>query len=298
MLKKDSTIYDVAKSAGISIATVSRVLNNPDIVSTNPHLTFPSFIHRLKGITTIIDGTSFELSMITINNKDDIDQYLKSKELTHRLDGIIVLSMKLNRSTIDLLKKLRIKTVFIEFGEEGFSSISIDNIKGGEIVADFLIQKSYNSFAVLTHNDATDDEFPNSMRVKGFCNRLSQNGYQLDDNNILYSSNNLKDAISKSIDILSKKDRPEVIFATTDLLAVAVIKAAKRLNIKIPEELGIIGFDGTTTSEYMDITTVDQSLEISGKMAAELLLKKLKKPELATQTTFLPLKIVERDTTR
>ncbi|MGL1893872.1 MAG: LacI family transcriptional regulator [Spirochaetaceae bacterium] len=333
MSKKNSTIYDVANSAGISIATVSRVLNSPDVVSIktkekvykameslgftpkaeardrakrhigrigviSPHLTFPSFIHRLKGITTVIDGASFELSMITINDKNDIDQYLKSKELTHRLDGIIVLSMKLNRSTIELLKKLKIKTVFIEFGEEDFTSICVNNFKGGESVAEYLFKKNYTTFAVLTHFDVTQDEVPNKLRVDGFKSKLKELEIILDDNSIFYTTNDLNLAIEEATNILTQTKRPEVIFATTDLLAVAVIKSAKKLNINIPVDLGVIGFDGTTTSEYLDLTTVDQSLEDSGKMAAELLIKSLNEPEQPIQNIFLPLKIIERSTVR
>ncbi len=331
MSKKNSNIYDVAQKAGISIATVSRVLNNPDKVSPKTKdkvfsvmkelgftpkaeararakkdtgrigvittdLTYPSFIHRLRGISETLDGTPYELVIITMKDKKDIDYYLRSIELTDKLDGLIILSQKLNDTTINLLNELSINVIFVEFGEINFPSISIDNNLGGEMVADYLLEKKYKTFSILTEEESDKKVHPNQMRVTGFINRLKQNGANITPQMVFYGSNDLKQSIKIAISILSKEIRPEVIFATTDLLAVAVIKAAKKLNISIPTELGVIGFDGTNTSDYLDFTTVDQSLEESGRLAAELLLKKIKKPNDPVHNILLPLKIIERDT--
>lgn len=330
MSEKIATIYDVARVAGISIATVSRVLNSPEkvrpatkdkVFNTMKMLNFTpkadararakknigrigvitfnmnsSFSHRLKGISSVLETAPFELIIITKNNIEDIDYYLRSINLTDKLDGLIIISHKLNDSTLKLLDELSIKAVFIEFGEDNFTSVTIDNTKGGKIIAEYLIDKSYNSFAVLTEKEDGKHVLPNQMRVSGFIERLNTDFPSINNKIIHYAEDNIENGIKKATKILNSSNPPEVIFATTDLLAVATLKAAKKLNISIPDELGIIGFDGTDIADYMDITTVDQSLQTSGKTAAELLLKTINEPNTSVKKIILPLKIIERDT--
>jgi LacI family transcriptional regulator, galactose operon repressor len=331
MTNKTATIYDVAEKAGISIATVSRVINTPDKVSPKtrdnvynvmeilgftpkaearerarkhvgrigvitPYFTYPSFIHRLWGISEALKGTAFELVIINLELKDDIENYLRSPGLKDRIDGFIILSQKLSDSTLKIIEDMSLKVVFVEFGEDNYSSVCIDNFRGGEIVAEYLLGKGYKSFAILTENENEIKVHPNQMRVNGFLNVMRKQGMTLTEKSIQYTGNELTEAM-KSAENLLKVNNPEVIFATTDLLAVSVIKTAKKQNINIPEDLGLIGFDGTDTSEYLDMTTVDQSLGESGKLAVDLLLKQINNSERPVQTIYLPLKIIERNTT-
>lgn len=331
MSTKISTIYDVAQKAGISIATVSRVINTPEKVSHKTkekvfnvmkqlnfipkadararakkdtgrigvitlNMTYPSFSHRLRGISKTLEETPFELIIITVKNMEDINYYLRSTTLTDKLDGLIILSHKFSKHTLTLLEELNIKTVFIEFGEENFTSVVIDNYKGGQMVADFLISKGYNHFSILTEKENRKNVLPNQLRVSGFINRLKENSRSIKNDKIFYTNEELESGIKTAELILKSKNRPEVIFATTDLLAVCVIKVAKQLNISIPKELGVIGFDGTNISDYMDITTVDQSLEESGSLAAQLLIKSIKTDSSSINKVLLPLKIIERKT--
>jgi LacI family transcriptional regulator len=330
-MKDTSTIYDVAEKAGISIATVSRVMNTPDKVSTGtkektyaamkelgftpkaearerarknvgkigvltPYLTYPSFVHRLRGISETLQGTPFELIIISLKESEDIEDYLQTPGLKDRIDGFIVLSQKFNRRTMKIIEDLSFNMVFVEFGDDMHTSVCIDNFKGGELVAEYLINKGFTSFGVLSENENHIDVHPNTLRIEGFRDTLAKHKIDLPEEKIVFSNYNLNEAIVSAESLLIGVKRPKAIFATTDLLAVAVMKAAKKLSIKIPEELSLIGFDGTQTSDYMDITTVDQLLEESGKLAAELLIKHIKTPLSSVQKIYLPLKILERDT--
>lgn len=330
MTKRAATIYDVAEKAGISIATVSRVLNNPEKVSLKtrdrvfevmketgfipkaearerarkhvgrigvitPYFTYPSFVHRLRGISEALKGKAFELIIINLEGKEDIESYLRSPGLNNRIDGFIILSQKLHKSTLDIINDLLLRVVFVEFGEDNYSGVCIDNYRGGEIVADFLLARNYNTLAVLSENENELQVHPNQLRVNGFLNGLKKSQISISKNNIIYTGSDLETAMSSAVQLL--KNKPEAIFATTDLLAVAVMKSAKKMNISIPGELELIGFDGTDTSEYLDLTTVDQSLNESGKLAVDLLMKRIQNSSGPVQTIFLPLTIIERGTT-
>lgn len=330
MAEKTATIYDIAEKAGISIATVSRVINKPDKVSPKtrdkvfeimketgfipkaearerarkhvgrigvitPYFTYPSFVHRLWGISEALKDRAFELVIISLDKKEDIENYLRSPGLNNRIDGFIILSQKLSQSTLKIIDELDLKIVFVEFGEDNYSGVCIDNYKGGEMVADFLLSKGYKTFSVLSENENEIKVYPNQLRVNGFLNVMNKRKISIDEKNIIYTKSNLEDAMISAAQLL--QNEPDAVFATTDLLAVAVIKMAKQMNISIPEDLGVIGFDGTDTSEYLDLTTVDQSLNESGKLAVDLLMKRIQNSSGTVQTIFLPLSIIERNTT-
>lgn len=331
MKKVMPTIYDVASKAGTSIATVSRVINRPDKVSAStrekifqamedlgftpkaearerarrevgrigvltPYFTYPSFVHRLRGISEALRGSAYELVIINLDKKEDIENYLRSPGLSHRIDGLIILSSRFDKSTLKIIEEQSIHTVFVEFGEDSFSSVCIDNYKGGEMAARFLIDRGYKSFGILTENELGIKVHPNMMRLTGFQKYMEKNYYIIPEERVVYGGNKMPEAIAGAERLLSIPFI-EAIFATTDFLAVAVMKAAKKKGIAIPEDLGLIGFDGTNTSDYMDLTTVDQALEESGRLSVELLMKRIRNPESPVQTIYLPLKIIERDTT-
>lgn len=331
MTEKTATIYDVAEKAEISITTVSRVINYPDKVSSatkekvlkvmedlgftpkaearerarkhigkigviTPYFTYPSFVHRLWGISEALKGTAFELVIINLDEKSAIEDYIRSPGLKDRIDGFIILSQKLAESTLRIIDDLCLKVVFVEFGEDNYSSVCIDNYKGGEIVADFLLSRGYKSFGVLTEKENKIKVHPNMLRVSGFLSALKAQKITLPAHMIFNTGNNLDEAIETAEKML-KHNLPEAVFATTDLLAVAVLKAARKMSIHIPADMGLIGFDGTSTSDYLDLTTVDQALEESGKLAVELLIKRINDNTGPVQTIFLPLTIIQRETT-
>jgi LacI family transcriptional regulator len=89
---------------------------------------------------------------------------------------------------------------------------------------------------------------------------------------------------------------PEMIFAASDLQAIGVLKAAADLGISIPEEVALVGFDDIDAADYMDITTVSQHLDDTGRLAADLLLRRLDDPDRPVEQITIPLKLVARRT--
>ena len=89
---------------------------------------------------------------------------------------------------------------------------------------------------------------------------------------------------------------PFSIFAATDLQAIALIKEARILGLRIPQDVAIIGFDNIDMAEFFGLTTVHQPLDESGRIAASLLISRLSNPSQSTQHIELPLKIIQRET--
>ena len=95
---------------------------------------------------------------------------------------------------------------------------------------------------------------------------------------------------------LNNPHRPTAIFAATDLQAIGILKAARDLGLRVPQDLAILGFDDLDVAEYVGLTTIRQHLDESGKVAVELLFARLANPNRSIQHIQLPLEIVERET--
>ena len=152
------TVYEVAAKAGVSISTISRVLNAPEKVNPAtrervmaaidelgfvpkaeaaarsrkkhgrigvlaPFLTYPSFVQRLRGVTTALYKSAYELAIYYVDSLARLDGYIASFVVTQRLDGLILMALALSDRSAERLCGAGIETVLIEYTHEGVSTI-------------------------------------------------------------------------------------------------------------------------------------------------------------------------------
>jgi len=328
------TIYDVAKSASVSISTVSRVINGSSSVSDatrervqdaidrlnfvpkaeararamkdfarigvlTPFFTAPAFVQRLRGVAAGLMSTRYELTIFTVESLDHLNHYLATLPLTGHLEGLILLSLRVNDESARKLVENGLETVLIEFPRADLNTVEIDDIAGGELAADFLFQKGHKRVGFI--GDTTDlgphAILPITKRLWGFQKGLTKYDISLTDELICTSRYEVKDAEEKITHILQHPDRPTAIFAATDLQAVGVINKARQLGIRVPEDLAVLGFDNLDVADYIGLSSIDQSLDESGRLAVEILLARLKDPGRPLRHVRLPLTLIERNTT-
>lgn len=331
MSKPSPTIYDVAKAAGVSIATVSRVLNEPQKVNDEtrsavlnaietlgyipkaeararamqqnrrigvitPYFTAPSFVQRLRGVASVLKETSYELVIYTVESSDKFTRYLETLPINHYLDGLIILSLQFDNQFAQRLLDYNLETVLVEYPHNILSSVEINDVSGGELAAEYLNNKGYTRLGFL--GDTTIPEFgihPITLRLAGYRQRMSELGLKL-LSEYSYSVPYDAEATRKAALKFLAGNRPDALFAATDLQAIAVLKAARELGLRVPQDLAIIGFDDLDIAEYVGLTTIRQHLDESGKIAAELLLNRISDPNRPVQHIQLPLTIIERET--
>ncbi|MCK6583621.1 MAG: substrate-binding domain-containing protein, partial [Anaerolineales bacterium] len=109
----------------------------------------------------------------------------------------------------------------------------------------------------------------------------------------LYSHENSRQA---AYELLSMSSRPTALFAASDIQALSVMKVARQLNLRIPDDLAIIGFDDIDMADYVDLTTIRQHLDESGRLSAEMALMRTGGHNRALQHINLPLNLIERAT--
>jgi len=331
MPKQTATIYNIAAEAGVSPATVSRVLNGSSKVNQEtrarvmevinrlefvpkaeararalkrsyrigilvPFFTAPSFVQRLRGVASALPG-NYELVIYTVNSTDQLDSYLASLPLTGNLDGLIIMSLAINKVQAQHLSKNQLETVLIEYPQTGFSTVEIDDVRGGEMAAEYLAHKGHRRIAFLGDTNLPEYAIhPINQRLLGFRQKLHELGIALPDEYVRLASYSLEQARQVAREFLSLPVPPTAIFAATDLQAMGVIMVARQMGLDIPGDLAVMGFDNLDMAELMELTTIQQPLDESGRIAVEILLGRITTPSRSRQHVQLPLTIVERKT--
>jgi DNA-binding LacI/PurR family transcriptional regulator len=329
---KKPTIYDVAKHAGVSITTVSRMLNAPQKVNPetrekiltaidaldfvpkaeararamqrsrrigviSPFFTAPSFIQRLRGIAETLSPENHELVIYTVDSDDHLQGYLSSLPLTGNLDGLIILSLPVNNDQVRRLIDHGLPTVLTEYPHPKLNCVEIDDVEGGHMAASYLLGKGHRRIAFLGDTDLPEYAIhPVSLRLNGFRQALKKARVRLPEIFVRLAPYSQEQTRQVAKELLNLPEPPTAIFAATDFQALGVLKAARQLDVKVPEQLAVIGFDDLDMAEYADLTTISQHLDESGRLAVEILLAQIASPSRPPRHVKLPLTLIERQT--
>lgn len=328
------TIYDVAKLSGLSIATISRVLNSPDRVSEasrqkvmqaidqlgfvpnaeararglqntgqigviTPFFTSPSFTDRLRGVATALSNSKYELVVYTVDSIDRLNGYLGSLPVKGNLDGLIVMSLPVDELAAQRLIANQLETVLLEYEHPSFSSILGDDWAGGRLAAEHLIANGHRRCAYVYFGQHPEYSIhPEVGRITGFRETLAENGLDLTDEYVKFVPISRDGIAEKLRQLVNLPEPPTAIFAPADDLAIRVIHELRKLGLHTPEDISVVGFDDIDIAEHVDLTTINQSLVESGQMAVEMLLARLADPGRPIQQMRLQVHLEERGTTR
>ena len=321
-----ATIKDVAKKANVSVATVSRVINQKGYVNEETRLLVETAIKdlnyipnelarslfnkhsKLIGVLVPHFDTQFYAELIEgiensamrlgykimlSNTQDDAK---REKDYIHiysqyNIDGIIVAS---NAHNVDQLIKSDLPIVTVDhILAENIPSITSNNILGGIIAAQRLISGGSRYILELRGPSFL---LTVSERSLGFRQVLVQN-------NIPYISYD-GDLLNPDIDAITKiiKEHPEIdgIFATSDFLAIHALNILNKMGKKVPEEVQIVGFDNIvyTTLVSPNITTIEQPIRKMGELALESLVKLLNDEPINEFHSVLDVKLIDRESTK
>lgn len=331
-MSRSKTIYDVATLAGVSISTVSLALNAPTRVSAEtrrkvleavdalgfvpkpeavararrgvgrvgivaPYTSYPSVARRLNGI--LHTGSQHALEIVLFDQESAAQSsspLLSSLPITGRLDGLIIVSLLLDEAVARRLTDLRLPTVLIDTHYSGFDSVSTSDFSGGRLVAGHLIARGHHHFSFLGETQQSLLYVsPAQQRLAGYRAALSEAGFSLIENDVRFTAHDIRSAFETAKLLLSVEHRPTAIFASSDTLAAGALKAAYDLGLTIPDDIAIVGFDDGELAEALNLTTVRQPLEESGRAAMERLLQQLDKPDTVREVT-LGLELILRGT--
>lgn len=336
MKKSSVTIRDVARAAGVSPGTASRALKNnplvreetrlhvqkiarelnyiPNIMAQRlslgktlsiavlaPFFTRPAFSARLQGLMEALEGTSYDLIVHNIDNPEKRTVSIKNLLTPQRVDGAVLISLPLDQDLQAIIAQAPIPLVLIDIPNcehLPVSQVRVDDIFGGYQATHYLIRLGHKKIAFI--GDIPDPRFQftsSKYRLEGYRRALYEAGIPFNEAYIAYAPILRQAARQKALQLLQKNDRPTAIFAASDTHALGVLEAARELELKVPQDLSVIGYDNLEIADHIGLTTIDQQLVESGRQGGRILLQELQAPHASVLQKTLETHVVVRAST-
>jgi LacI family transcriptional regulator len=295
-----STVRDIAAYVGLSIATVSRALNESDKVSpetlkivesaaiklnyekkqpvrkkTNlfgvifPNISNPFFSELLE----VIENEAFHHGrcVLFFNSRHNLRQeklYLKECE-NHNVDGVFLVPHCMDEDYLNSIKKFKFNTVLLTRTASILPSVAVDHKEGGRLAAQHLLSVGNTKIGYVGPIKESEE------KLTGFIEALESRNVKLDSNNMFDTE--IGADIQSFVDrlIISKqKVNVSAVFCVNDVFAQKVIEAFYLRGIRIPEDVVVVGFDNSLTSKVLNISSVSQPMrEIAHVGFDEMLLQ-------------------------
>lgn len=318
-----STIYDIAREAEVSIATVSRVFNNSSSVTRKtrekvlavaenlgyhpralaqslarkktkiitvivPVISNYFFMEVLAGMQDKIADYDYDLQIFNVKIADDLLNQADHIMKRGWGEGYVVISVHLADSEWELLDKYNVPVVLIDEYYPGFDTISVDSIEGAYTATSHLIEQGYTSIGMIC---AKPDSKPIIDRRLGYRRAMEDAGLLVDPGLIVTGDDMERDGFTENngyqamTKLIQNKQPPQACFCASDIQALGAIKAMRENNVKIP----VIGFDDLEFSEYVGLSTMRQPMYEMGALAIEKMVKRLEEKQSdITHTVFSP----------
>ena len=326
------SIRDIAKMAGVSVTTVSRVLNGYPDVSTstkervqqvmkdcdyqpnnaarNLKRTHSNAVGLLMEgsatpfITDLSDILEEEINMHgytliphrVMNGVDGVDTAVQLV-MEKRLQGLIICGGYFIHS-LEQLQRLPVPTVFCTTTLTGidyaaYSSVHVDDRRAAAEAVNYLCSIGHRDIAILGGIEH-DQGGVSSQRLHGYCDALNKNGIGFDPNFVRYCGLfTMQRGFETTCKLLSSQRRPTAIFCVADELAVGACKAIFHAGLRIPQDISVMGYDGTEITRFYEpsICTVRQPKEKIAKKTVEVLISLIEKKG-PNQHVIFPTEIV------
>ena len=328
-----STIKDVAKLAGVSVATVSHVVNETRFVSEEtkrkvlsamkdlsykPNAVARSLRRKESKIIGLVlpDNTnpyfaeiawSIEYasrnhgySLILCNSDGDVkkEETYINVLIEKQVDGVILVAAGDSTANFMKLKERNISTVMVDRDSPSVNtdSVQIDNATYGEIATSHLIELGHKKIACIT---GPRDVTPSFDRVDGYKKAMKLNDLPVPDEYVVKGDFKPQGGYLAACKLLDLKDPPTAIFACNDLMAFGITHAARERDMLVPRDLSVVGFDDIYLSTYSNppLTTIKQPRLEMGDEAVNALVLRIKNPDRHARSILLHAELVVRSST-
>ena len=331
MKKKKATLEDVAREAGVSICTVSRVIHNKGYISENTRkrvkeairklnyrqdmiarslktnstdtigfivtdLSNPFFSVMSKGIDRIISKKEYSLLVCNTDSNPSKEMKYLDLLLQKRVDGIILASCGGTEEKIKEVVDEGTPIVLVDNYIEGFSldSVTVDNFMGAYKLTSHLLQLGHIRIGLIS---GPLSESSARERLDGYKSALTDHGIDFDSKLVTVGDFRLKSGYRNTLELLSIIPSPTAIFATNNFMALGALSALKQKGLRVPSDLALVGFDMVEIASVVSpsITTMAYSPGRIGILAARLLLEKIEGGGGKTQNLLLKPRLLIRE---
>lgn len=331
---KDMRIADVARLAGVSTASVSRVLANPDqvrpetldlvmeavrrsgytpnstarnlrtrrtmtVLVVAPRLTNPVFAQVLRGVDEELTQEGYGIIVGNLDNLIERESRYVDLVLSRQVDGVLLMNGRIPEKDGRSMGEAGLPIVALcsAIPGAGIPNVTVQDREASRRAVEYLAQLGHRKFGYISGTPGT---FIEAERFSGFKEGVAAAGFSYKDFTRWEGPFMFSTGVAAAEAFLRLKKRPTGIFATCDESAIGFIKTVRSAGIRVPDDVSVIGFDGIEFADYTEptLTTFRQPLHELGRTGAGILLKMLKGEMDPTDWEIrLALQLLERGTT-
>lgn len=323
------TIRDIASKSGVSVATVSRVINESDLVrpdtkkkvlkvikENNYHpnllarafsksksetigLIIPPesnmfsdfFAEMLRGIESAARMYNFDLLLKT-SNPSNYHQYFEMK----KCDGLLLITPILNDPGIRMLEKKDFPMVLINSVSNNISYVDVDNVNGACKAVEHLVKLGHRRIGII---NGILEGANGQDRFRGYKFALDKYSIPKDKELIKNGDYSQASGMLMMKELLSLADRPTAVFVANDLMATGALKVIKEAGLQVPKDIAVVGYDDLVLAEISvpPLTSVRQPIFDLGKEAVRLLVAQMEQGKKSLQKIVLETELIVREST-
>lgn len=329
-----TTIKEIAKDAGVSVATVSHVINNtryvteettnkvldamkrldyqPNAVArslrtrkTNivalviPDIINPYFSEVCRGFQDVAEKEDYVVVVCNSDRNYDNEKRIINVLRQQQVEGIVLNASKIGKTDLNLL--LGKETPLVLLGnfleESSFNRVMIDNIKAAYDAVSYLISLGCSDIACI---NGELDSSSGEKRFSGYQKAMRDHDLQINEEFISHGNFTYESGYQQFKEMLKNSTKkPEALFATSDTLALGAMFAAAEMNISVPDEISIMGFDDIPEAQRVipKLTTIHQPKYETGVEAAKLLFRSIQDKD-TSEKIILEHELIVRESTR
>lgn len=309
---KRITIKDIARLSGVSVATVSLVLNNRKGVSKETRfrvqaiaeklnytpsalarglvtqktktiglivsdITDPFYAELVKGVEDSAFNMGYSLILCNSDNQANKERLYINLLIEQHVAGLILVPVVNDTRNLEVAIKTNTPIVLADrkLQSNRFSSVTCDNFGGASKAVEHLVQLGHKRIGCVASFDLSFSTC--SERVAAYKKKLNDMSLPVDESLIVLSNGKISGGIQSATKLLALSRPPTAIFAISDIVAFGVIEAVLDAGLRIPDDISVVGFDNIHYSEFfrVPLTTVDQPKYEMGEKVFSVLLKKI-----------------------
>jgi len=265
-----------------------------------PFVTRWFFASVVQGAEQVLSEGGYDLLLYSLAGSAAArHRVFEGGRLTKRVDAVVVLSLQPSTVELNRLAALDRPVIFVGADVPGWSTVRIDDVQAARTATEHLIGLGHERIAYVGGPGELDFTAPNA-REAGYRDSLREAGLTHDPSLEVDGGFTLAGGTAAGRQLLTRPDRPSAIFAASDEMAIGVLRAARELDLRIPEDLSLVGIDDHELADFFDLTTVAQPVLEQGRQAARQVLDALRATGRGgwhPEQVILPTTLLERGST-
>lgn len=316
---------DVAREAGVSIASASRALSGASGVSAatrarirgvadrlayvvspeasalarrstgrvgvvTPHISRWFFGEVLEGIESTLSADGLDMLVYQVEGKEARRAFFDRLPVRRKVDALIVVGMPVSAAEGERLALIGVTIVAAGGQSAGYPFVGIDDEQAGRQAMDHLFRLGHRRIAMIDAIGPYAAEWPVEFRAKAYHDAIAQAGGDVDPDLFVRVTWGSEGGAEGMQQLLSLRRLPTAVFIHSDEMAFGALQIARRSGLRVPDDLSVVSIDDHPVSATLDLTTVRQDPRAQGELAARIATG----VSAATTATFVPTFLVPR----